>query len=200
MKTHERELPSGYVLKKRIDAVDKKTGLLLNVIAILVSVAVVFLLLIPNFAGGIKIDFTSDSIRLLITALVFVVVDVAYIVLHELVHGFFYKVLTKEKLTFGITLSCAYCGVPNVYTYRKTALVAVSAPLIVFSIIFASLCIILYNCAHPLTYFACAVLFGFHIGGCIGDAYMISLLLFRFKENSLLVKDTGPIQEFYVKE
>ncbi|MCQ2122483.1 MAG: DUF3267 domain-containing protein, partial [Fibrobacter sp.] len=62
-------------------------------------------------------------------------VMLVYIVLHELVHGAVYKLLTGQKLTFGFKASVAYCGVPDIYVYRRTALAALLAPFVVFDIV-----------------------------------------------------------------
>ena len=70
------------------------------------------------------------------TSLVFFLMLVLYILLHELVHGAAYKLLTGRKLTFGLTLSVAYCGVPDIFVYRNAALAAllkfkVSIPVVI---------------------------------------------------------------------
>ena len=124
---------------------------------------------------------------------------IAYIVLHELVHGIAYKSLTGEKLTFGMSWSCAFCGVPNIYTYRRTALISLTAPLIVFSVIFIAIAAVLYF-VSPIYYLIVSFLFGLHLGGCSGDIYVTILFLTKFKDKSTLMKDTGPEQFFYVKE
>ena len=125
--------------------------------------------------------------------------ELRQIVLHELVHGIAYKTLTGEKLTFGISWSCAYCGVPNIYTYRKTAIISVMAPLVVFSVLFVIALAILYSIS-PLYYLAVAFVFGMHLGGCSGDIYVLYLLLTKFKNKKTLMRDTGPEQFFYIPE
>jgi hypothetical protein len=39
-----------------------------------------------------------------------------------------------------------------------------------------------------------------HLGGCVGDDYVTLLFLFKFKDKTTLVQDTGPKQTIYVKE
>ena len=48
------------------------------------------------------------------------------------------KIFTKQKLTYGFSLTYAYCGVPNIYVRKKEAIIACLAPLVIFSIIFFS--------------------------------------------------------------
>ena len=132
-KTFEAELPAGYAQVFHINAKDKKIGIIFNAVALVIMAVVVVLAAIPLFA--FEVEFTeSTSPMLLITYTVFFVSLIAYIVLHELVHGAAYKMLTGEKLTFGLSWSCAFCGVPTVFTYRKTALIALAAPFLTFSV------------------------------------------------------------------
>ena len=118
----------------------------------------------------------------------------AYIILHELVHGIAYKLLTHRKLTFGLTATVAYCGVPDIFVYRSTALIALLAPFLLFSLV-AGLAICFLSA--PLDRFLAAVFLGLHVGGCVGDLYDTLLYLTRFRSPDTLMKDTGPTQYFY---
>ena len=124
---------------------------------------------------------------------------IAYIILHELTHGAVYKALTKEKLRFGITWSAAFCGVPDIYTYRDTALKSLGAPLVLFSVILIPLLIWLYR-VDAGWYLVAGVIFSLHISGCIGDLYMTALFLTKFKDPATLMRDTGPEQWIYGKK
>ena len=124
---------------------------------------------------------------------------IAYMVLHELTHGAVYKVLTKEKLRFGITWSAAFCGVPDIYTYRDTALKSLVAPLTLFSVILIPLLVWLYQ-VDPGWYLTVGIIFALHFSGCIGDMYMTVLFLTEFKDPATLMRDTGPEQWIYMKD
>ena len=130
-------------------------------------------------------------------ALVFWVALIAYIVLHELVHGAAYKLLTGQKLTFGITLTVAFCGVPEIYVYRRASLIAVLAPFVVFTVLGV---VLLAVFPGAWTRFFLLIFLGLHIGGCSGDLYNTWLYLTRFKDSRTLTRDTGPVQTFYVPE
>lgn len=197
MKNHETTLPEGYREIKHINALDKKLGLILNLVAVLVLAAVAAIACIPVFLGSSELKY--DSVVSLLVTGVFLAGCIVYIVLHELVHGIAYKALTHEKLTFGFTWSCAYCGVPNIYVYRRASLIALVAPLITFTLILIPVTVALYFVSLPF-YFASAMLLGMHLGGCSGDIYMTLLLLFKYRDPALLVRDTGPEQYLYLKE
>jgi len=195
-KSFEKELPSGYKEAFHINATDKKIGLILNGIALLVMLLVMGVAAIPLVISGKEISFAFDFGELMIAYAIFFGAMLLYIVLHELTHGAVYKLLTKEKLTYGISWSCAFCGVPHIYVYRKTALAALVAPLILFTVILIPVTVILYY-VNPIYYLASAFIFGLHLGGCSGDAYITILLIFKYKTKSLLMKDTGPEQYIY---
>ncbi|MBQ8431358.1 MAG: DUF3267 domain-containing protein [Clostridia bacterium] len=197
-KTFEKELPASYAPVFSINAKDKKVGIIFNLIALVIMVLTVGVGLIPLLKDGFTYTATQDLATLLFPLLLMVSMLI-YIVLHELVHGIAYKALTGEKLTFGISWSCAFCGVPGIYTYRKTALVALLAPFLVFDVVFVLGAILLYF-ANPLYYFGALLLLGLHIGGCSGDLYVTLLFLFRYRDPKTLMRDTGPEQTFYIPQ
>ena len=198
----EKSIPPGHVIVKHLDAKNVKLDLLLNVIAMLIFVCIAVLALIPVFKSNGKFDFFSDIgqlVKIMLYSSVFLILILFYMILHELTHGAFYKVLTGEPLTFGISWSCAFCGVPNIYVYRKSALLAAAAPLVIFTVILLPLTAFLYF-INITAYILSAFLFGMHLGGCAGDIYVVFLLLFKYKNNKTLIRDTGPEQFFYIPE
>ena len=197
----ERQLPEGYKQALYINAKDAKLGIILNVVSLVIMLVVAVLAILTVTVN----DSLSNALEqgypfeIAFSGIIFMVLMLVYVVLHELVHGIAYKTLTGEKLTFGISWSCAYCGVPNIYTYRKTAIISVMAPLVVFSVLFVIALAILYSIS-PLYYLAVAFVFGMHLGGCSGDIYVLYLLLTKFKNKKTLMRDTGPEQFFYIPE
>lgn len=193
MKTFEKTLPEGYHPIYTIDAKDKKTLWMINI----VSFALFFVIISP-----ILLYYhykTRLPIMLLLDAgtdryIILLVVYVAYVFGHELVHGAAYKALTKQKLTFGIAPGVAFCGVPNIYVYRRPALVAVLAPCIVFGFAFSAAILLSTRISWKIIW---ALALTVHIGGCSGDIWVACLMLFRFCSTTLLVRDTGPKQIFF---
>lgn len=185
------ELPENYKLDKTIDMKKMSTNIFLNVINIL-FVIISFLILIPLKFKEIKFD---NLIELSIVMFIVLIGFIIYIVLHELTHGLFYKIFTKQKLTFGVSLTYAYCGVPNIYVRKKEAIIACLSPLIIFSIIFLTLIFIL-----PPNYInlSIIILFSFHFGGCSGDIFLSLILLIKYDKDTY-IKDTGPTQYIYKK-
>ena len=204
MKTYERELPEGYVEVKTIDAKNIKIGLIFSLVSFAVVIVTVVVTWFALFGGSnesfmeiVQNRIALDNLwELILHLLVFMIVIVAYIILHEIVHGIVYKLLTKQKLKFGLTLTVAYCGVPDIYVYRTTALLSLIAPFVVFLPVFLVPLFFLKNNLDILLF---AILLGLHVGGCVGDLYNTFLYLFKFRSPNTLMRDTGPKQSFYVK-
>ena len=187
----EKELPSEYRPVKVVDATDKKLGICLNIAALGTAAAIVAVTVLAvkprDFLGSYSL-----LRNLILCGGMFL-----YIVLHELVHGLAYKCLTGQKLTFGMTLTVAYCGVPDIFVYRRTALISLLAPFAVFLPVFLLPTLL---CADPWDQVYASVMLGLHVGGCAGDLYDTFLYIVRFRAPSTLMQDTGPKQTFYEKE
>lgn len=199
MNNFELSLPQGYVAAKTVDAKNQKTATAFTLASLVVTIVVFVAMWLAIFGvqpvGDCIKQMTMESWQNLLPLLVFMLAEIAYVVCHELVHGLFYKLLTKQKLTFGLTLAVAYCGVPNIYVYRKTALIALLAPFVTFTPVFLVPALLLKNVAYALVF---AALLAFHVGGCVGDLYCTTLYVFKFRKPNTLMRDFGPTQTFYV--
>ncbi len=185
-----KELPEGYKEVYCIDAKKDSLGILLNVIGIAIALVLIVGIYFAKF--GVRFDF-EFGFELSLALIALALSLFAYLVVHELTHGLFYKLLTKQKLRFGLTLTVAYCGLKEGYVNKKTCLLAVLAPLVIHSIWMILLIIFL-----PANIWALMVimLFALHFGGCVGDMWVAFMLIFRFK-STVLTCDDGPCQRFY---
>lgn len=193
-KNFETELPENYRQVKVVDAKNKKTVIIFSILSfvpLLIIMPIVFL------TCG-ELELTSPG-EFAVKLFIFAFACIAYIILHELTHGLVYKIMTRQKLTFGFTLTVAFCGVPNIYTYRKTMMWAVIMPFVVFSVVFGG-AMIAGAFLDKLTYILSALLFSIHVGGCVGDLYVFALTLFKYRDKRLLLRDTGPAQYFYMPD
>ncbi len=188
-KYYETVLPAGYREIYHIDAANKKIGIAMNLAAVILMIAAMILCVV--LIRPSSFTFTVGPLFIML-AVLFI-----YLVAHELVHGAAYKLMTGQKLSYGFSATVAFCGVPDIYVYRKTALVSLLAPFTVFSIIFIAAMILIPNDFHKIL---CAFLFSAHFGGCVGDLYDTILYLTRFRDPGTLMRDTGPAQTFYIKE
>lgn len=198
MKHFEEKLPENYRLVKTVDATKAPFAVVFNLLSLVMMVGAFAVL---YFAFGTDVSLIKEQFLTLpdftkILALLLLVVGfIVYIVLHELVHGVVYKAFTKRKLTFGVTMTCAYCGVPDVFVYRTASLCALLAPFVIFSIAFIVPMFFLQN---TVWFLLLAALFAMHFGGCVGDLYITVLYAFKFRDGKTLMRDTGPVQTFYL--
>lgn len=198
MKHFEEKLPENYRLVKTVDATKAPFAVVFNLLSLVMMVGAFAVL---YFAFGTDVSLIKEQFLTLpdftkILALLLLVVGfIVYIVLHELVHGVVYKAFTKRKLTFGVTMICAYCGVPDVFVYRTASLCALLAPFVIFSIAFIVPMFFLQN---TVWFLLLAALFAMHFGGCVGDLYITVLYVFKFRDGKTLMRDTGPVQTFYL--
>lgn len=200
-KNFEIKLPENYVLVKHVDAKSDKRLVLIYSLLSFVPVVVIapLLCVIAVFVSGY-----SFGERLVEDGSVFVVLIlcasmILYVVLHELVHGITYKFFTGGKLTFGLTLTVAFCGVPDLYVRKKASVAALVMPFAVFSVILAGLTVGMWFIC-PLYGVAAGILFSIHAGGCVGDLHWILTYLTKFRRCNTLMRDTGPEQWLYIPE
>jgi len=203
-KAFERELPDGYRLAHHINAKKTKTAIVMN----LVACAVLAVIFVAALILAYKIIPIGDGLAeaFFLSCVVYLITFIPYMISHELLHGVAYKLMTREKLKFGISWSCAFCGVPNIYVYRKASIIALAAPLVLLSLLLMPIAAVAFiialeggSVAATAVFLGLALLIGMHVGGCSGDIYLLLLFIFKFKKGSTLVRDTGPEQFIYVK-
>ena len=191
---YDKELPDGFAEALVVDAGDENCGRKIGTAAA-VTAAVLFNVFFLAYAWP-RMREIADGFSVL-KCVGLIAAYFLYISLHELTHGAVYMLLTGQKPVIGFRPPAAYCGVPDIYTYRKTSLCSLSAPLILFSVLFAVLFFVLHD---PFTRMLILFLFALHLSGCAGDLYGIGLFLFRFRSPDTLRKDTGPKQIYYTKD
>ncbi len=196
MKHYELKLLENYKLAKVIDGKNTKIALIMNLVAIPIMIALLVIgcFIYYNVHGDFK--FIVDTSNIFAVIIYFVGFIIA-IIIHELIHGLFFKIFTKQKLTFGISWSAAYCGVPNVYVKRKAMMITCMAPCLILSIV---LLIPLFLITDIIYFVFVLLIFASHFAGCCGDIYVFILLLFKYRDNETLIQDTGLKQTFYVKK
>lgn len=201
-KNFENSIPQDYVLVKYVDAKNDKKLIMVYTLLSFVPLVIILpiLLLIAWHCNGYKIsDALQTPFGLSIPLLIMCIVLITYLILHELVHGITYKFFTGAKLTFGITLAVAFCGVPEIYVRKKASIAALIMPFIVFSVIFIALTIGLWF-VSPLYGILSGVVFAVHLGGCVGDLHWTLMYLTKFKHCNTLMRDTGPKQWLYIPQ
>lgn len=195
LSNYYKELPPNFREDFSIDAKKGRVGVYLNLIAMLIAFAVGAVVYFSKYGFG-PIDNEKISLSNQVIAVwLFVLGLCVYCILHELTHGLCYKLFTKQKLKFGVTLTVAYCGLKEGYVNKKTALISVLAPFVVHSI-WMIIAIILIT--EPIIAIAMIMLFSLHFGGCIGDLWVTYILVFKYRKRKVLMCDNGPKQQFFI--
>ncbi len=194
LSNYYKDLPQGFKEDYRIDAKKSSTIVLLNVLSFLLMVIVGGATYLLRFGTRPLYEKEVGDAMVAVALVIVIAGYFAYLVVHELTHGISYKLLTKQKLKFGLTLYVAYCGLREGYVNKKTALIAILAPFVVHSI---WMLLAVFLIAEPLISMAFLVLFALHFGGCVGDLWGTCILLFKYAGKPVLMSDSGPRQIFY---
>ena len=179
-----KELPVGY---KEIFSVnlqkDKKIATIINVGAILIAV----LMAVPmNFYIPIStlFDFTQGVKNYFTRFIVLMVSMIAYLILHEAVHGIAMKICGTKKVKYGFTGLYAYAGSDDFYDKKSYIFIAL-APVVLWGIVLA-----VVNCFVSENWFWVVYFIQIsNISGAAGDIYVTAK--FSKMPSDILVTDCG---------
>jgi hypothetical protein len=171
-----KTLPAGYQLHGSIILTKNvKLWLLLNVLSIpWFCLCAAFFLIVTHLLRPQSPQNLSITITPGLTSFIFFVVGILLtislpVILHELVHGFFYWLFTKARPTFGVSWWYAYAVAPGWYLPRWQFLVVGMAPLIILSLLGLALLPFVPWIVLPSLVFGLIV----NATGAIGDLYMV---------------------------
>ena len=184
-------LPEGYKEIKQIDLQkDKKLAGLVNGLAFIVMAVMVIPML---FIVPIKSFMADGKIMYFAKLGVIVVGMIAYIVLHELVHGIVMKYYSKIKPTYGFTGMYAYAG-SSAYFCKKHYIVIALAPIVLWGVV-----LLILNLIVPTGWFWVVYLIQMmNISGAAGDLYVS--VSFSKLPADILINDTGVNMTIYSGE
>ena len=168
---------------------DKKTAILVNVIAILIAV-LMFVPMIFVIPITSLINLDTNNIPKLITLLISIVV---YFVSHELVHGIAMKSCGTKKVKYGFTGLYAFAG-SNDYYDKKSYIYIALAPIVLLGILIA-----IINFIVPVEWFWIVYLLQIiNVSGAAGDLF-VTVKFSRFPKD-ILIKDHGIGMTVFSKE
>ena len=186
-------LPEGYREWMKVDLQkNKKLALIINGIGLIIAVvmAVIGQLIVP-----IQTLFDMEA-GLGMYTLRFVVLlagMVAYIILHELVHGVVMKHYSGQKPFYGFTGLYAYAG-SKCYFDRRSYIVIALAPIVVWGVV-----LLILNLFAAGSWFWVVYLIQIsNVSGAAGDFYVSAR--FSGMPQDILINDVGVSMTVYVKE
>ena len=185
-------LPEGYKEILHIDLQkDKKLMLIVNGIAVLIMVLmlVVAAAIVPLTT---LIDYEQPS-ELLHKVAVLGIGSLAYIILHEAVHGIFMRRYCTAKVKFGFTGMYAYAGSEGYYC-RKHYITIALAPIVIWGVV-----LLVANLLVPVSWFYVIYFIQVtNISGAAGDLY-VSRKMSKLPQD-ILVRDTGVAMTVFSRE
>jgi hypothetical protein len=111
--------------------------------------------------------------------------------LHELIHGFFFWLFTKETPRYGFKGYYAFASAPKWYLLKKQYLVTALAPLVSLSIL-AVVGLVLTSPSWALVWLW---VFVFNTSGSVGDLWVVWTILRSPAE--VLIRDAGDMVEIF---
>ena len=184
-------LPEGYAQIGEINLKkNKRLAVALNILAFFVAVLCFFML--TSFAAYLRPGITTTSGTITVGGMAVVaVLVILLLIVHELIHGYFFWVFTRSRPVFALRLFYAYAGAPDWYIpTRQFAAVAVG-PLVIIDVVGLLLMLVVPESWVLLILFLVA----FNTGGSIGDLLVFTNLL-KLSSTSL-ANDTGDVMTFY---
>ena len=184
--------PDGYGQIYEIDLQqNKKKMLLVNGIALLISV-----LMVVSMCFYIPItelfSFEKGILQYFIRFAALFGLSIAYMVLHELVHGITMKLCGTKKVKYGFSGLYAFAGSDDYYD-KKSYITIALAPVVLWGVVIA-----IINCFMPREWFWVVYFLQImNISGAAGDMYVT----FKFSKmpKDILVRDHGVGMKVYSK-
>ena len=179
-----KTLPENYTEIFSVDLKkNKKLSLLVNFLAIVIAV----LMIIPaQFKVSLSLLFDMEQ-GIEIYAIRFVVLlvsAVAYIILHELIHGIAMKICGTKKVKYGFTGVYAFAGSEDYYDKKSYIFIAL-APVVLWGIVLAVINSIVPDEWFWIVYFIQIT----NISGAAGDFYVTAK--FSRMPSDILIRDYG---------
>ncbi|MGB3713569.1 MAG: metalloprotease family protein [Candidatus Promineifilaceae bacterium] len=181
-----KDLGPEYVLAGKLEVESRQVAIGLNLVglAMLFVFGWIFLLVVATVRPEVEnasLAGAFDGLTLLPLLLTLVLV----LVLHELVHGFFFWHFTGERPRFGFHLVYAYAAAPDWYLPRSSFMVTGSAPFLLISILGLLLLTVVPFSAVPLVFLGLTA----NAAGSVGDFLVVGWLLTN--PTSTMARDTG---------
>jgi hypothetical protein len=193
-----RILPEGFTIRREINLQKDQT--------LLIKLNLWGLVLIP-FTGYILIrlgivshpefqsifEIMAPRIPIFSYILVLILGMIIVIVLHELVHGLLFWMITRQVPKFGFKGAYAFAAAPEWYIHRKAYFWVGAAPLAIISII-GLILVPVIPARYLFTWLFCILV---NASGSIGDAYVLAVLMRQ--PTSALIQDRGDMISIYTE-
>lgn len=191
MITSTQTLPDGYVQSDEINLKkDKRLAIVLNVLAFLIFIFIFYLLSL--FGAMLRTGTTNISGSISAGAMILLIgLTVFILIVHELIHGFFFWIFSRSKPVFALRPLYAYAGAPDWYFPKRQYAITALGPLVIIGVL-GLLLMLLAPVSWLLTI---AFLVALNTSGAIGDIFVFIRLL-KCSPTSF-ANDTGDVVTFF---
>jgi hypothetical protein len=191
MNTSTQTLPDGYAQSGEVNLKkDKRLAILLNLVALIVTALIFYLL--PIFGTMLRSDTSNISVNISAGPIMLLIgLTVSILIVHELIHGFFFWVFSRSRPVFALRPLYAYAGAPDWYFPKRQFAIIVLGPLVIIGAL-GLLLMLLVPFSWLLTV---AFLVALNTGGAIGDIYVFIRLL--KSSPTSFTNDTGDVVTFF---
>ena len=192
MKKSEQVLPENYKEIFSIDLQkDKKKAIFINALAFVIAI---IMIVIASFFIPITelFSFENGMLDYSLRFITIIVATVAYIILHELVHGVAMKICGTKKIKYGFTGMYAFAGSDDFY-YKKSYLFIALAPVVLWGIVL----LVINFFVNANWFWVVYIVQISNISGAAGDFYVSAK--FASLPDDILIKDHGVGMTVYSK-
>jgi hypothetical protein len=191
MITSTQTLPDGYVQSDEINLKkDKRLAIVLNILAFLIFIFIFYLLSL--FGAMLRTGTTNISGSISAGAMILLIgLTVFILIVHELIHGFFFWIFSRSKPVFALRPLYAYAGAPDWYFPKRQYAITALGPLVIIGVL-GLLLMLLAPVSWLLTI---AFLVALNTSGAIGDIFVFIRLL-KCSPTSF-ANDTGDVVTFF---
>ncbi len=187
------DLPNGY---EEILSIDMKKNIKLMILVNGLAIVIAFIMVaVMYFCVPLDTLFDGKNGRIvgIDRPIVLIVSAVAYIVLHELVHGITMKLFGAKKVKYGFKGLYAFACSDGYYDKRSFIIIAL-APIVVWGAV-----LVVINALVPIGWFWIVyILQIINISGAAGDMYVT--VKFAKLPKDILIKDVGVGMTVYSKQ
>lgn len=188
----KKDLNAEYLYAGELDLGERKIGTLVNLAGL--ALLFVFGWLFVQLAAAIRPEISSTGFFDVIRGLepLYLIVGVfVVLILHELLHGLFFWIYTRERPQFGFRLVYAYASAPDWYIPRNQFIVTGLAPIVGITLTGLILLPLI-----PEAFVAeLLALMAFNAAASVGDLVMTGWLW--SKPKTLMARDSGPSITIY---
>ena len=191
MNTSTQTLPHGYTQTGEVNLKkDKRLAIVLNILAFFVFI--VSFILLSIFGTALRSGTMNISGSISAGPMIILLgLSVFTLIIHELIHGFFFWVFSRSRPVFALRPLYAYAGAPGWYFPKRQYAITALGPLVIIG----ALGLLLMLLAPVGWLLTIAFLVALNTGGAIGDIFVFFRLL--KSSSTTFANDTGDVVTFF---